>query len=55
MLDHPGFRVNSRASGTTRATDVAGVVSDGTTNYVSGGWAWGTLSSVTAGEVVILH
>lgn len=55
MLDYPGLRVKSRASGTTRATDVVGVVSDGSTNYVSGAWAWGTLSSVTAGEVVILH
>jgi hypothetical protein len=55
MLDYPGFRVNSRESGTTRAADVTGVVSDGTTNYVSGAWAWGTLNSVTAGEVVILH
>jgi hypothetical protein len=55
MLDFPGFRVNSRGSGTTRAADVAGVVSDGTTNYVSGAWASGTLSSVAAGQVVILH
>ena len=55
MLDYPGFRVNSRESGTTRAADVTGVVSDGTTNYVSGAWAWGTLSSVAAGQVVILR
>ncbi len=55
MLDCPGLRVNSRESGTTRAADVAGVVSDGTTDYVAGAWAWGTLSSVNAGEVVILH
>ncbi len=55
MLDYPGFRVNSRESGTTRAADVTGVVSDGTTNYVSGAWAGGTLSSVAAGQVVILH
>ncbi|MGI8807475.1 MAG: hypothetical protein ACR2KK_06480, partial [Acidimicrobiales bacterium] len=43
MLDYPGLRVNSRESGTTRAADVAGA------------WAWGTLSSVNAGEVAILH
>ena len=55
MVDYPGFRVNSRESGTTRAADVTGVVSDGTTNYVSGAWAGGTLSSVAAGQVVILH
>ncbi len=55
MLDYPGLRVNSRESGTTRAADVAGVVSDGTTDYVSGAWVWGTLSSINAGEVVILH
>ena len=55
MLDYPGFRVNSRESGTTRAADVVGVVSDGTTDYVSGAWAWGTLSSVNSGEVVVLH
>ena len=55
MLDYPGFRVNSRESGTTRAADVTGVVSDGTTNYVSGAWAGGTLNSVAAGQVVILH
>ena len=48
MLDYPGFRVNSRESGTTRAADVTGVVSDGTTNYVSGAWAGGTLNSPPA-------
>jgi hypothetical protein len=51
MLDYPGFRVNSGESGTTRAADVTGVVSDGTTNYVSGAWAGGTLNSVAAGQV----
>lgn len=55
MLDYPGLRVNSRESGTTRAAGVTGMASDGTTDYVTGAWAWGTLSSVTAGEVVILH
>jgi hypothetical protein len=55
MLDYPGFRVNARQSGTTRAANVAGVISDGTTDYASGAWAWGTLSSVLAGTVVILH
>ena len=55
MLDYPGFKVNARESGMTRAADVTGMVSDGTTNYLSGAWASGTLSSVTSGEVVILH
>lgn len=55
MLDYPGFRVNARESGTTRAANVSGVVSDGTTDFVTGAWASGTLSSVTAGQVVILH
>ncbi len=55
MLDYPGFRVNARESGTTRAANVSGVVSDGTTDFVAGAWASGTLSSVHAGEVVILH
>ena len=55
MLDYPGFRVNSRQSGTTRAANVAGVVSDGTTDYASGAWAWGALSSVNSGDLVVLH
>jgi hypothetical protein len=55
MLDYPGFHVNSRQSGTMRAAEVAGVVSGGTTNYASGAWAWGTLSSVNAGELYIVH
>lgn len=55
MLDYPGFRVNARESGATRAANVTGVVSDGTSDFVTGAWASGTLSSVTAGEVAILH
>jgi hypothetical protein len=54
-LDYPGFRVNARESGTTRMANVTGVVSDGTTNYASGAWTSGTLSSVNAGQVVVLH
>ena len=55
MLDYPGFRVNARESGTSRAADVGGVLSDGTVDYSSGAWAWGTLSSVQAGVVDVLH
>jgi hypothetical protein len=55
MLDYPGFRVNARGIGTTRAADVGGVLSDGTVDYSSGAWASGSLSSVQAGEVDVLH
>ena len=38
MLDYPGFRVNARESGTTRAANVSGVVSDGTVDYLPAPW-----------------
>lgn len=55
MLDYPGFRVNARESGTSRSADVGGVVSDGTVDYSAGAWAWGTLSSIQAGQVAVVH
>jgi hypothetical protein len=54
ILDFPGFRVNAREQGSTRGANVAGVVSDGTSNHAAGAWASGSLSSIHAGEVVVL-
>lgn len=55
MLDYPGFRVNSRETGTSRPASVSGVLSDGTTNHAATPWASGKLSSINDGAVAVLH
>ena len=55
LIDHPGFQLNSRFNGTTRAADVSGVVSDGTVDYADSAFNYGRLSSVNAGETVVIH
>jgi hypothetical protein len=54
-LDYPGYKVNSRQSGTSRSAVVSGVISDGTTNYADAPWASGTLSSIHDGTLAVSH
>lgn len=54
IIDHPGFQLNSRMQGTTRHADVSGVITEGTANYAAGD-AHASLSSINAGELVVLH
>lgn len=55
MLNYPGYRVNARETGTSRAANVVGAMSDGSVNYVSGATSSGTLSTVNDGQVVVLR
>jgi hypothetical protein len=51
----PGFKINSRFSGTFREATATGMVTDGTTNFTPDPAVFAQLGSVKTGEVQIIH
>lgn len=55
QLKEPGFKLNSRFTGTSRNATASGTVSDGTTNFTSQPAVFADMGSSKGGEVEIIH